>query len=61
MTMLELLENVGLISAAPLIGVAILVVIFVVFKPEEKRITEDLMLFSSKWGRQQGRSYLFIY
>ena len=48
MSVLELLETVGLISVAPLIGVAILVVVFFVFKPEEKRITEDLTLFSSK-------------
>jgi len=48
MNLLELLEAVGLISAAPLIGVAIFAIVFFVFKPEEKRITEDLTLFSSK-------------
>lgn len=49
MTILKLLETVGLICAAPLIGVAMLIVIFFVFKPEDKTTTEDLTLFSSKW------------
>lgn len=48
MTMLELLGAVSLISVAPLIGVAMLLFVFFVFKPEAKRITEDLTLFSSK-------------
>lgn len=48
MTVLELSETITLIIAAPLISVAILVALFFVCKPEEKRITEDLTLFSSK-------------
>jgi hypothetical protein len=48
MNLLELFEAIDLIIAAPLIGAAILVIVFLVFKPEEQRITEDLKMFSSK-------------
>lgn len=48
MTVIEVLKTAGLITAASLFGVAVLVILFIFCKPEKQRTTEGLTLLSSK-------------
>ena len=48
MTVIEVLKTAGLITVAPLFGVAVLVILFIFCKPEKQRTTEGLTFLSSK-------------
>jgi hypothetical protein len=48
MTVIEVLKTAGLITSAPLFGVAVLVILFIFCKPEKQRTTGELTFLSSK-------------
>lgn len=48
MTVIEVLKTAGIIAAAPLSGIVVLVILFIFYKPEKQRTMEGLTFLSSK-------------